>query len=171
MKYSSQYVSFPWAVTVLRVAALPFLILAFNQEIKAATYALFLFAVSTDFLDGYIAKKQKTASKSGAYFDATVDFVFVSAMFTVFTLNGLYPLWVVSLICLVFGQFILTNIILKQTIYDPIGKYYGSLMYGGVGLTLLFAEPLIYSIVTWGVVISTVASLISRAYFLGKQKM
>ncbi len=158
------------AVTVLRLAALPFLIFSYNQQIKALEYTLFLFAAATDVLDGYVAKKLKTSSTVGAYLDATVDFIFVSGMLTVFVLDDHYPFWVLGLICLVFGQFILTNIVLKRTIYDPIGKYYGSLIYGGVGLTLLFSEPLVYSIVTWGIVVSTVASLVSRAYFLGKQK-
>jgi phosphatidylglycerophosphate synthase len=156
----------PWVITALRVVALPLLIYSFNQEIKAATYALFLFAVSTDFLDGCLAKQFETISMLGSYFDVTADFVFVSGMFLVFVLEGFYQSWILLLIVFVFAQFMLTNVYSKHAVYDPVGKYYGSLMYGGVGLTLLFQEQLMLDIVTVGIVVSTVAALFSRVAFL-----
>jgi phosphatidylglycerophosphate synthase len=157
----------PWAITSLRVAVLPFLIYSFNQQIRVATYALFLFAICTDFLDGYVAKKLEATSLLGSYFDVAADFLFVSGMFLVFVLEEIYPFWVLFLIVAVFVQFMLTSLYSKRTVYDPVGKYYGSLMYGGAGLTLLFSEKLVYSIVTVGIVVSTIASLLSRsAYFL-----
>ena len=161
----------PWAITSLRLVALPFLIYSFNQQIRVATYALFLFAICTDFLDGYVAKRLEATSRLGSYFDVTADFLFVSGMFLMFVLEEVYPLWVLLLIVAVFVQFVLTSLYSKRTIYDPVGKYYGSLMYGGIGLTLLFPEEQIYSIVTIGVVVSTIVSLFSRlAYFLRVQK-
>jgi phosphatidylglycerophosphate synthase len=161
----------PWAITSLRVAALPLLIYSFNQQIQVATYALFLFAICTDFLDGYVAKKLEATSKLGSYFDVTADFLLVSGMFLTFILEELYPPWILLLIVAVFVQFMLTSLYSKRTVYDPVGKYYGSLMYGGIGLTLLFPEQLVYSFVTLGIVVSTIASLFSRlAYFLLAQK-
>ena len=161
----------PWAITSLRVVALPFLVYSFNQQIWVATYALFLFAICTDFLDGYIAKKLEATSRLGSYFDVTADFLLVSGVFLVFILEEVYPLWVLFLIVAVFLQFMLTSLCSKRTVYDPIGKYYGSLMYGGIGLTLLFPEQLMYDIVTVGIVVSTIVSLFSRlAYFLLAQK-
>lgn len=160
----------PWVITALRVFALPFLIYSFNLEIQVASYVLFVFAVCTDFLDGYIAKKLEVTSTLGSYFDAAADFLFVSTMFLFFVFEGFYPPWILFLVVFVFVQFILTSLYSKQAIYDPVGKYYGSLMYGAIGLTLLFQEQLIYNIVTIGVVVSTVASLLSRAsYFLRAQ--
>jgi phosphatidylglycerophosphate synthase len=156
----------PWAITFLRVSALPFLIYSFNLELQNATYALFLFAISTDFLDGYIAKKLEVTSKFGSYFDVTADFVFVSGMFLFFILEGFYLSWILLLIVLVFAQFMLTSFYSKRTVYDPVGKYYGSLMYGGIGLTLLFQEQLMFTIVTVGVVVSTIAALSSRIAYL-----
>ena len=161
----------PWTITALRVVVLPFLMYSFSQEIKAAAYALFLFAVSTDFLDGYLAKKLETTSMIGSYFDVTADFVFVSGMFIGFILEGFYSPWILFLIVFVFAQFMLTNVYSKHAVYDPVGKYYGSLMYGGIGLTLLFQEQLMFSIVTVGVVVSTIAALSSRlAYLLIRKK-
>lgn len=160
----------PWAITSLRVVAVPFILYSFNQQIRVATYALFLFAICTDFLDGYVAKKLEATSRLGSYFDVTADFLFVSGMFLTFILEEFYPPWILLLIVTVFVQFMLTSLYLKRTIYDPVGKYYGSLMYGGVGLTLLFPEQLVYKTVIIGIVISTIVSLFSRlAYFLRAQ--
>jgi phosphatidylglycerophosphate synthase len=162
--------SVPWAITALRVAVLPFLILSFILGLTLLSYTLFLFAILTDFLDGYYAKKFHVASKLGAYFDATADFLFVSAMLCVFVFEGYYSFWILLLVVFVFVQFILTNIVSRQAVYDPVGKFYGSLMYGAVGLTLLFQEQLIYNIVTVGIVFSSAACLVSRAYFLFSRK-
>jgi phosphatidylglycerophosphate synthase len=161
----------PWAITSLRVVALPCLVYSFNQQIRAATYALFLFAICTDFLDGYAAKKLEAASTLGSYFDVTADFLLVSGMFLTFILEDVYPLWILLLIIAVFVQFMLTSLYSKRTVYDPVGKYYGSLMYGGIGLTLLFPEQLVYSIVIIGVVVSTIGVLLGRlAYFVQKRE-
>jgi len=160
----------PWAITSLRLVALPFLIYSFNQQIRVAAYALFLFAMFTDFLDGYVAKKLEATSRLGSYFDVTADFLLVSGMFITFVLEEFYPPWILLLIVAVFVQFMLTSLYSKRAVYDPVGKYYGSLMYGGIGLTLLFPDQLVYSIVTIGIVVSTIASLVSRvAYFLRAQ--
>ena len=157
----------PWAITSLRAVALPFLLYSFSQQIYVATYALFLFAIGTDLLDGYIARKLEATSTLGSYFDATADFLFVSSMFLAFILGELYPLWILLLTVTVFAQFILTNLYLKRTVYDPVGKHYGSLMYIGVGATLFFPEQLVYSGVTIGIIVFTAVSLFSRlAYFL-----
>ncbi len=165
--YSLKKHRVPWAITALRVVALPILIYSFNQEIKVATYALFVFAILTDFLDGYVAKKYQVTSQLGAYFDASADFLFVWVMFLVFVNKGFYSVWILLLIILAFLQFILPSIYLKKTSYDPVGKYYGSVLYTGVGLTLLFSGQLVYSIVTVGVVGFTGIFLVSRAvYFL-----
>ncbi len=161
--------SVPWTITGLRLFTLPLLIYSFIQEIQIIPHALFLFAASTDFLDGYIAKKLETTSTLGLYFDVTTDFIFVSSIFLVFILEEFYPLWILAIIVFVFAQFILTSIYLKRTTYDPVGKYYGSLIYGGIGFTLLSQEKLMFELVTIGITVSTIAVLVSRATFLLKR--
>jgi CDP-diacylglycerol--glycerol-3-phosphate 3-phosphatidyltransferase len=161
----------PYFITVFRLVALPFLVYAFSQEIRVAVYALFLFVVFTDFLDGYLARRFEVASRFGFYFDVVADFLFIVSMFLVFVLEGFYPFWILFLVVFVFAQFMLTSVHLKQILYDPVGKYYGSLMYGGVGLTLLFQEQQVFSIVTIGIVVSTIVTLSGRwVYFLLARK-
>ena len=160
----------PNAITSLRLVTLPHLVYSFNHQITLVTYALFLFSIGTDIVDGYVARKLSSASKLGAYLDVTVDFLFISGMYLAFIIKGIYSPWILLIIVSVFIQFVLSSVYLKQTIYDPIGKYYGSLLLGGIGLTLLFSNQLVYTIVTFGIVISTLASLICRlTYFLSKR--
>ena len=157
----------PNAITSLRLVALPHLAYSFNHQITLVAYALFLFSIGTDLADGYVARKLNSTSKLGAYIDVTVDFLFISGMYLCFIINGIYSIWILLIIISFFAQFILSILYMKKTVYDPIGKYYGGLLFGGIGLTLLFPNQLTYDIVTYGIVISTLISLISRiTYFI-----
>jgi len=155
----------PNAITGLRIVMLPHLFYSFTNQITGVSYFLFLFAIGTDILDGYIARRFGLVSKLGGYFDVTVDFLFISGMYLYFIVNGIYSIWILLIIISFFAQFVLSILYMKKTVYDPIGKYYGSLLFGGIGLTLLFPNQLTYDIVTYGIVISTLISLISRITF------
>ena len=132
---------------------------------KIIVYFIFLFSIGTDLLDGFVARKLGVSSKSGAFFDIIVDFLFIYILFIAFMIKGFYPTWLLLLLVFVFEQFVLTSLYSKQPIYDPIGKYLGSLFFCGIGLTLLFSEPLVFSIVTIGIVFSTTASILSRLIY------
>ncbi|HII85700.1 TPA: CDP-alcohol phosphatidyltransferase family protein [Candidatus Bathyarchaeota archaeon] len=157
--------SIAWTLTALRLAVLPFLAYTFSIENSIATSLLFLFAISTDLLDGYVARRLNVQSTQGVYFDAIVDYIFISGMFFVFINHGFYPAWLLVLIGLVFLQFLLTSVFLKS-LFDPVGKYYGSLLFGAVGLTLLFSGSQFYGLITLCIVFVTSLSLISRIAYL-----
>jgi phosphatidylglycerophosphate synthase len=155
----------PSIISIQRLVVLPFLILSLEYRLILVGYGLFLFAIGTDFADGYLAKKLCVTTKFGAYLDATFDFFFVVSMLLYFVVKGFYPVWLLFPIILVYVQFVLTSL-LSKVIYDPVRKYYGSLLYGAVGLTLLFSGQLIYVIVTAGIMVATAASLLSRLLHL-----
>ena len=155
----------PWVITSVRIISLLVLIQWFNHEINNMGILLFLVASSSDFFDGYIARKLDVTSNLGSYFDVIVDFIFIFGIFAVFVQKRLYPLWLLALIVLVFIQFIVTNVCVKKLIYDPIGRWYGSFLYCALGLSLIFPEPLVYDLVTIGIMSATVASLLSRTLF------
>ena len=162
--------SIPNAITLLRLFALPHLIWSFSHEITFAVYSLFLFSIGSDLADGYISRKIGANSLFGANLDAAVDLVFISGMYLTFILKGIYSAGILFLIVFMFVQFTLTNLHLKRTTYDPIGKYYGSLLYGGIGLTLLFPSQIMYLIVTAGIIVSTIAALLSRLTIFCRNK-
>ena len=50
-------------------------------------------------------------------------------------------------------------------IYDPLGKYYGSMLYGTIGLTLLFPSQSAYTIILAAFIDATIASITSRILY------
>jgi phosphatidylglycerophosphate synthase len=168
---SNLRLSIPNAITLLRLFALPHLIWSFNHEITFAVYAIFLFSIGSDFADGYISRKIGAQSKLGATLDVATDFLFIDGMYLTFILKGIYSAWILILVVFMFAQFILTNLHFKKTVYDPLGKYYGSLLFGGIGLTLLFPIQIVYNIVTIGIIASTAAAVLSRLAYLAKQAL
>jgi phosphatidylglycerophosphate synthase len=154
----------PTIITVQRLVILPFLLLSLSYQLVFAADTLFLWAIGTDFADGYAAKKLHVDSKFGAHLDATVDFLFIFGIFLYFVGMEFYSVWLLVLIGLEFGQFLVTSHFSK-IVYDPVGKYYGSLLFGAIGLTLLFSGTLIFNVVTVGVSVVTAASLLSRLMY------
>ena len=154
----------PAIISLTRLIALPFLVLALNYGLVFVADVLFLFAVATDFADGYAAKKLHLTSKFGAHFDGTADFLFLFGVFAYFVLCGLYLVWILFLVAFEFAQFQLPSYF-STIVYDPVGKYYGSLLYGAIGLTLLFPREPAYTIVFIGVVVATAVSFLSRLLY------
>ena len=165
--FSADFLDYlPSLITSLRIVILPHLAYSLNHGFIPVACVLFLIALCSDLADGYVARKFGVASKFGAYFDATVDFVFIFGLFGVFVNLGLYSNWILLLVLVMYLQFVITSFLSKRTIYDPIGKYYGSLLFAGIGLTLLFPNQLTYTIVNHGIVLATLISIISRLYYL-----
>lgn len=171
----------PNTITLLRLIALPHLIYSFNNLSMFVTFSLFLASITTDLIDGYVARKLSSTSKFGAYLDVIVDFIFITGMYLIFSFKEIYSPWLLLVIVFVFTQFVVSNIILKQTIYDPVGKYFGSILFGGIGVTILiseqlisnlvvFSDQLVYIMVTAFIVISALVSLLSRFIYLLRQR-
>jgi CDP-diacylglycerol--glycerol-3-phosphate 3-phosphatidyltransferase/cardiolipin synthase len=130
------------------------------------TDLFFLIALSSDFADGYVARRLGVTSDVGAILDASVDFLFIGGMFLQFTLTNMYPPWVFPLTVFMFGQFAITSVLFKR-VFDPLGKYYGSLLYGAMGLTILFPPGPADNIITTALLIVSITCLTSRIIYLG----
>jgi phosphatidylglycerophosphate synthase len=131
--------------------------------------SLFLLAISSDLADGYLARKLGVSSKFGASFDVSIDFLFISGVFLYFTIKGIYPAWILMVIAAMFVQFLVTSNMTKF-VFDPVGKYYGSLLYGAIGLTMLFSGQFARDIITVAFVGVSVASLSSRLIYYVKER-
>ncbi len=146
----------PSVITTLRVATVPFIVFFLYQGNSILFWSLFLFALSTDVVDGYIARKYQTTSRVGAYYDTIADFVLIAGVFIVFTINGLYPPWILGLIVIAFSVFVITGRYGTQ-IYDPIGRYWGIVLYGIIALTVFIPSEALY----------LVSQLVILGFFLG----
>ncbi len=83
----------PITLTLLRIVLSPLVLLAILSEKTNIAIILFLFAVLTDFLDGYFAKKRKLRTELGKILDPVADKILIN--FTLFglVLKGSLPIW------------------------------------------------------------------------------
>ena len=159
----------PSAITSIRLCIFPFLLFSYVNGFTLITDTFFLIVLLSDFADGYVARKLHVPSGLGAVFDASVDFLFIGGMFLEFTSIGMYPQWVFPLTVFMFTQFAITSLVFRR-VFDPLGKYYGSLLYGAIGLTILFPQKTSVNIITTAFLLVSVACLASRINYLAIKK-
>jgi phosphatidylglycerophosphate synthase len=160
----------PALISFLRIVALPFFYYCYIIENTVGCLLVLVFCVATDYFDGFLARKLAVTSNFGGYFDATTDFIFTSGTFTIFTITGVYPVWLPLLIALSFTQFIVTSQLSKK-VYDPIGRYIGSALYIGIALTLLYPMQMVFDFVQYAFIVFFLASLASRIVCLGRKNV
>ncbi|MGB9938175.1 MAG: CDP-alcohol phosphatidyltransferase family protein [Methanobacterium sp.] len=156
---------YPSLITSLRIILLPLVLYLFFIDLRLLSFVIFVLLALTDVLDGYIARKMNLSSYLGAYFDTIADFTLILTMFIAFVVAGIYPIWLLLLIIFMFLQFVLTSNI-KMPVYDPVGKYFGTCLYGVVIITLLFQNNQLYYIILVSVVVFAFISILSRYLFL-----
>lgn len=91
----------PNKLTILRIAlAFVFIIFLFLPGITAKILALlaFLLASATDFLDGYLAKKNNQITDFGRLMDPIADKILILSAFLAFVQMQLVPAWMVVVI-------------------------------------------------------------------------
>lgn len=74
-------INLPNILTFIRIATLPFLVLVFYMPLPwghTAAASIFALASLTDWLDGYLARSLKQATKLGAFLDPVADKLMVS---------------------------------------------------------------------------------------------
>jgi phosphatidylglycerophosphate synthase len=151
----------PSGISALRLAALPLFLYSYSIGNPLACIVIFGFAQITDLVDGWVARKLKAQSRAGAYFDAVTDFTLITGIFAAFIISGYYPVWMMALIVASFAQFIVSSLYSKK-LYDPLGKYIGSILYIAIGLTLLSPTPIIFTIVEIGFPAFALTSFVTR---------
>lgn len=86
----------PNAITVARILAVPvFLVLAYGNSRAAALGAFFVFLAASlsDSLDGYLARRNDTTSRTGEFLDPLADKLLIGAALIVLVDIRLFPAW------------------------------------------------------------------------------
>jgi cardiolipin synthase len=95
----------PWTLpnllTVGRLAALPFLIIAILEGRHGTALLIFLVAAVSDIVDGFLARRFGMGSRMGAYLDPIADKLFLVSSFVVFALPATpsrlhIPIWLLA---------------------------------------------------------------------------
>lgn len=86
----------PNSITVVRVFLVPvFVALSYKNSEAAAVWAFVVFIVASlsDFLDGYLARRNGTESRLGQFLDPLADKLLVGAALVVLVDTRAFPLW------------------------------------------------------------------------------
>jgi CDP-diacylglycerol---glycerol-3-phosphate 3-phosphatidyltransferase len=97
----SPKVSLPDQLTVARVAAVPVVVLLFAWNFPNHAYwatAVFVVAMATDQIDGWLARRRGVSSPLGTLLDPVADKVLILAAFVMLVGEGVAPAWMVALI-------------------------------------------------------------------------
>jgi CDP-diacylglycerol--glycerol-3-phosphate 3-phosphatidyltransferase len=88
-------------LTLARVAAVPFVVLLYAWNFNDHNYwatALFVVAMTTDWLDGRIARRRGRTSQLGTLLDPVADKILVIAVLVVLIDQDIFPGWMVAAI-------------------------------------------------------------------------
>ncbi len=100
-KFNPRHVNLPNAISVLRALMslpLPFFILSDSKILYCLIFFLFTAASITDYLDGWIARKQGSESSLGKILDPTSDKVLILLPLAAFSYLGHFsPWWLVPI--------------------------------------------------------------------------
>ncbi len=93
--------SLPDQLTVARVAAVPVVVLLYAWDFANHAYwatAVFVAAMATDQIDGWLARRRGSTSPLGKLLDPVADKVLILAALVMLTGEGVAPAWMVALI-------------------------------------------------------------------------
>lgn len=181
---TSKVISFwniPNILTLLRIAVIPFVVLILwdvpNEMEGIIACVIFVAAMLTDILDGYLARKWNMLTPMGAYLDPLADKLMVTTALIMLIPIGWAPAWVVAvLLCREMTITGLRGIASQQNLVlaaSPLGKTKTAYQSTAIGM-LLWHYPVTWPILgridvhSAGIVllyISTFFALISGAEY------
>ena len=85
-------------ITLLRIALVPFFMVTALLGQQLLALSLFVLAFSTDWLDGYIARKYDQITNFGKFVDPLADKLLVTAALLFFVQSGQMAAWIVMVI-------------------------------------------------------------------------
>ena len=118
------YRALPNIVTVLRILAVPVVVVLMMDNALATAFWVILVAGLSDWLDGFLAKRLDAVTLLGTYLDPIADKALLIAVFICLTLMGFIPGWIVCLMImrdlLIIGGVLLSNVIELDLNVEPI---------------------------------------------------
>jgi cardiolipin synthase (CMP-forming) len=99
MPASSAIVTVPNILSFARIASIPFFCwLSANERTRLWGILLFAVVVSTDWVDGYVARRTGQVSELGRILDPVADRLAIGAGLLTFAISGIFPFWAALLI-------------------------------------------------------------------------
>ena len=83
----------PNVLSALRLALVPVFVWLFVTRREEAAVVLYGLGASTDWLDGYIARRTGQITELGRLLDPLADRIYIAALVVALTIRGVLPLW------------------------------------------------------------------------------
>lgn len=97
---SNRIVTIPNIISFARLLTIPVFLLLVWQGRDLAGFIVLVVAVSTDFVDGLVARKLNQISRLGMFLDPLADRLFIAAVVVALAIREVVPLWLVILVVL-----------------------------------------------------------------------
>ena len=136
---------------------------------------LFLLAITSDFLDGKVARASNTASAGGMLFDHSTDFLFVTSTMAALAFTDVLSPILPVLVTIAFSQYVLDSYFWlkqKQLKMSFLGRWNGVFYFGPALLFIAsqlsiagFLQTLFGLAAVWlgyGLILSTLLSIVDR---------
>jgi phosphatidylglycerophosphate synthase len=133
-------------------------------------------AIATDYWDGVVARARGAASPAGRLFDHTTDFLFVTAGLSGASATGVVTVVLPILVVIAFSQYVFDSYVLhreKQLRMSRLGRWNGIFYFAPLVIIALARLPVpagveqpllaLAGVVSWALVLSTLASIADRA--------
>lgn len=113
---SSAIATIPNALSAARILLIPaFVWLIVDRDTTFSGLLLFGAVVSTDWLDGYVARRTSRVSEVGKVLDPTADRLAIAAGLVALVVRGAFPLWAALLILVRDVGILLAGVVLLLT--------------------------------------------------------
>lgn len=161
-------------ITLIRVSTLPtllFLVIAAKHyRIRYPLLVLVVFIFITDFLDGYISRKDNEVTKVGKMMDSASDYSLLIVLTLVFRYYRLIPIWFLVLVLLRLGIQVLLMailIVIRKRI-EPATTWMGKIAVASImiaysvevlGLIMGGMPMLLKNVIEWAVAAVVVVSI------------
>lgn len=155
----------PNALSSLRfvLAALWVVLAARGHQGRIAFATIAMLAAGSDFIDGRIARRLETTSRSGRWLDGIADVTFVLAAIFCEAAAGAIPFYIPILIAISFSQYVIDSIATGPAAAGPIKSrlgHWGGIINYAIVLALAFAPPPS----TPGVIVRELAPMLALFY-------
>jgi cardiolipin synthase len=171
----SAVVTLPNIVSLSRVALTPVMIWAILNDHGAVAIGLFVIVVTSDILDGFIARQTGQETRLGTLLDHGADATFVVSVTGLCAYLGLLPPLLPALIAIAFMQYVLDSHVFAGASLRPsvIGRWNGIAYFVASGSAIVVyhyaRDPAIVAALRtfgWLLVATTVFSIAQRIIHL-----
>ena len=137
---SNRIWTLPNAISFARLLGVPLFLYLLGTEQDIAAVIVLMIGGSTDWVDGYIARRMNSVSRLGELLDPFADRLYIVATLAAFTVREVIPLWLTAALLAREAVLGVVLLILRRHGYGPPPVHY----VGKTGTFLLLASfPLI----------------------------